>query len=117
MYHYQCKLDRVVDGDTVDAFIDLGFKLTIHKRIRLMGIDAPETRTRDKEEKVHGIESKEWLENRIKVDGSGYFELLTEKDDSGKYGRLLGTLMVDHVNLNEQMLDLNLAMPYYGGKR
>jgi len=117
MYHYKCKLDRVIDGDTVDATIELGFKITIHKRIRLMGLDAPETRTRDKEEKEHGLESKAWLANRIKVDGDGYFELITEKDDSGKYGRLLGTLYVDHVNLNEQMVDLQLAEPYNGGKR
>ena len=73
MYTYKAKLDRVVDGDTVDANIDLGFDISIHKRIRLAGIDTPETRTKDKEEKTKGLASKSRLIELLK-DGSFILE-------------------------------------------
>ena len=95
MYTYKAKLDRVVDGDTVDANIDLGFDISVHKRIRLAGIDSPESRTRDLEEKQRGLASKERLTNLLK-DG----EFTLESKEVGKYGRVLGVLLVDDVNNN-----------------
>ena len=99
MYVYKAKLDRVVDGDTVDANIDLGFDISINKRIRLAGIDTPETRTRNKEEKVKGLASKSRL-----------IELL-------KDGRVLGTLHVDDININKTLVKEGFAVEYWGGKK
>ena len=109
MYTYKVTIDRVVDGDTVDVHIDLGFNVTAFKRIRLFGINAPETRTKDLEEKRKGIESKEWLEKLLT---SPKIILMTEKDDTGKYGRVLGTFFVAGININELMLTSKLALPY-----
>ena len=100
MYTYKAKLDRVVDGDTVDAHIDLGFDITIHKRIRLAGIDTPESRTRDLEEKKRGLASKDKL---VELLGDGDFVL--ESKEVGKYGRVLGTLLVDNININDTLVE------------
>ena len=112
MYTYKAKLDRVVDGDTVDAHIDLGFDITIHKRIRLAGIDTPESRTRDLEEKARGLASKDKL---IELLGDGDFIL--ESKEVGKYGRVLGTLLVDDVNINDTLVEEGYAVEYWGGKK
>ena len=93
MYTYKAKLDRVVDGDTVDAYIDLGFDISVHKRIRLAGIDSPESRTRDLEEKARGLASKDRLIDLLK-DG----KFILESKEVGKYGRVLGTLFVEKTN-------------------
>ncbi len=112
MYTYKAKLDRVVDGDTIDAHINLGFDITIHKRIRLAGIDTPESRTRDLEEKARGLASKDRL---VELLGEGSFIL--ESKEVGKYGRVLGTLHVEDVNINETLVEEGFAVEYWGGKK
>ncbi len=112
MYTYKAKLDRVVDGDTVDANIDLGFDISIHKRIRLAGIDTPETRTRDKEEKARGLASKSRLIELLK---DGAFVL--ESNEVGKYGRVLGTLHIDNININDTLVEEGFAVEYWGGTK
>ena len=109
MYEYNAKLDRVVDGDTVDAMIDLGFDTWVHKRIRLLGIDAPETRTRDLDEKVQGLATKERLTGILEA-AEGMFVL--HSHGVGKYGRCLGTIMVGEENINELLLAEGLAEVY-----
>ena len=112
MYTYKAKLDRVVDGDTIDAHIDLGFDITIHKRIRLAGIDSPESRTRDLEEKAKGLASKDKL---VELLGEGDFIL--ESKEVGKYGRVLGNLIVENVNINDTLVEEGFAVEYWGGKK
>jgi len=92
MYEYRCIINRVVDGDTVDVDIDLGFDVWLKdERVRLMGIDAPETRTKDLEEKAAGLVSKAFVENILPVGSS---QILISKDFKGKFGRILGTFSV-----------------------
>ena len=112
MYTYKEKLDRVVDGDTIDANIDLGFDITIHKRIRLAGIDTPESRTRDLEEKARGLASKDKL---VELLGNGDFVL--ESKEVGKYGRVLGTLHKDDLNINNTLVEEGFAVEYWGGTK
>jgi len=117
MYVYKAKLDRIIDGDTVDAVIDLGFDVSVHKRIRLAGIDTPESRTRDLEEKKRGLASKARLEELLE---GGEFVL--ESKEVGKYGRVLGTLIVypkDNLplNINETLVKEGYAVEYHGGKK
>jgi micrococcal nuclease len=109
MYKYNAKLIRVVDGDTVDALIDLGFDVWVKKRIRLYGINAPETRTRDLEEKKAGKVTKARLEALLEQH-EGIFIL--ESHGVGKYGRCLGTLFTDGVNINALLLSEGLAEEY-----
>ena len=93
MYEYRCKIRRVVDGDTVDVDIDLGFGTWLrNQRIRMMGIDAPESRTSDKEEKVYGLLAKEKLNTLL----ANSRTLRTFKDTKGKYGRILADVIVYH---------------------
>jgi len=109
MYEYNAELDRVVDGDTVDAMIDLGFDTWVHKRIRLMGIDAPETRTRDLDEKAQGFATKKRLEGLLEA-SSGMFVL--QSHGVGKYGRCLGTIIIENENINELLIREGLAEVY-----
>ena len=112
MYEYRCKILRIVDGDTVDVDIDLGFGVWIHKeRVRLAGIDTPESRTRDKEEKVYGLLAKNWLKKHIDKDIIITTHVNNEK---GKFGRILGTVWKDGVNINEQMIAEGHAVSYHG---
>lgn len=114
MYEYKCKIARVVDGDTVDLFVDLGFNIIIKERFRLEGINAPESRTRDLEEKKRGLLATEHLE--ILTTQSTHLKIRTAKDGKGKYGRWLGTIygschMAEDpdpdswLNLNLKMID------------
>tara|TARA_R100001463_G_scaffold26759_4_gene62452 strand:+ start:3257 stop:3598 length:342 start_codon:yes stop_codon:yes gene_type:complete len=112
MYTYKAKLDRIIDGDTVDAVIDLGFDVSVHKRIRLAGIDTPESRTRDLEEKERGLASKARLVEMLE---GGEFVL--ESKEVGKYGRVLGTLFVDDKNINQTLVEEGYAVEYHGGKK
>ena len=112
MYTYKAKLDRIIDGDTVDAVIDLGFDVSVHKRIRLAGIDTPESRTRDLKEKERGLASKARLEEMLE---GGEFVL--ESKEVGKYGRVLGTLFVDEKNINQTLVEEGYAVEYFGGKK
>ena len=109
MYEYNAKLDRVVDGDTVDAMIDLGFDTWVHKRIRLEGIDAPETRTRDLDEKAQGFITKDRLVDLLEA-SDGDFVLVSH--GVGKYGRCLGTILIGEKNINELLLSEGLAEVY-----
>jgi micrococcal nuclease len=109
MYKYNAKLVRIIDGDTVDALIDLGFDVWIKKRIRLYGIDAPETRTRDLEEKRLGFAAKERLEELLEA-SEGLFVLSSA--GVGKYGRCLGTIFIDDKNINELLISEGHAAIY-----
>lgn len=109
MYKYDAKLIRVIDGDTVDASIDLGFDVWVKKRIRLYGIDTPETRTRDLEEKRAGIVAKERLAELLGA-SEGAFILLSH--GVGKYGRCLGTIYIDNQDINMLLLSEGLAKEY-----
>jgi micrococcal nuclease len=114
MYEYKIKeVVKVVDGDTVDLNIDLGFNLTKKERVRLAGIDTPESRTRDLEEKELGLEAKEFLKRRLS-DGDN-LKVKTEKD--GKYGRMLGWIYISETNINKEMVQRGYAWEYDGGKK
>ena len=111
---FQAKVKRVVDGDTLDCDIDLGFHLTLTERVRLMGIDTPETRTRDPIEKANGLKSKSFVEDFVALsDGN----VILKVHGFGKFGRPLADLFVDGINLNHKLVDLGYAVPYFGGKR
>ena len=112
MYTYNAKLDRVVDGDTIDALVDLGFNTWKKVRIRMMGIDAPESRTRDKEEKKYGLMAKDYITRLL--DDEGGIVLKTHKDGKGKFGRILGELWYGEVNINEKMIEEHHAVRYMG---
>jgi len=116
MYEYKCKLIKVVDGDTVDAEIDLGFKVYIKERIRLMGIDTPESRTRNKAEKSWGMAAKNRLKELLK-ETKGEFTLTTKIQKKGKFGRVLGTIIIDGKDANQTLMEEQLAIPYTGGNK
>ena len=112
MYEYNCKIVRVVDGDTVDVDIDLGFSHWIHnERIRLYGVDTPECRTRDDEEKAAGLLAKAFIEDALHVGGT--YTLSTK--EKGKFGRYLGVIMLsDRTSINAALVSEHLAVPYMG---
>lgn len=116
MYEYRVKkITNVVDGDTIDVDIDLGFNVSFSQRVRLAGIDTPESRTSDKAEKVLGLESKDYLKSKLKEAKNVIIK--TEKPDSSeKYGRILGWLYVDGntVSINDQMIEDGYAWGYLG---
>jgi len=115
MYQYRATITRVVDGDTVDCDIDLGFSMVLTKqRIRLYGIDSPESRTRDKEEKKYGLLSKAFLQDSINNSGVSLI-IQTYKDGRGKFGRILGQLIDSDGNcINDIMCEMGYAAPYFG---
>ena len=117
MYHYPCKIIKVVDGDTVDVDIDLGFGVWMkNQRIRMYGIDAPESRTSNQTEKVYGVASKRFLEGMC--DDKNGLVLRTHKDKKGKFGRILGELWrtTDYADqsINEYMIEKYHAVRYMG---
>ena len=113
MFEYNCKMVRVVDGDTVDVDIDLGFGVWLRKqRIRLYAIDTPESRTSDDVEKVYGLAAKDFL---IKWTNAGDLTLKTFKDGKGKFGRILGELWFGKThNINQILVDNHHAVRYHG---
>ena len=116
------KIDKVVDGDTIDVTIDLGFDLYKKERVRIAGVDTPEKRTRDLEEKALGIDATNWLKGKLTetIKGEDELTIRTElKGGVGKYGRLLGWLYVgeDNVSLNEKMIEEGYAWSYDGGTK
>ena len=116
------EINRVVDGDTIDVTIDLGFDLYKKERVRIAGVDTPEKRTRDLEEKALGIDATNWLKNKLTetIKGDEELTIRTElKGGMGKYGRLLGWLYVgeDTISLNEQMITEGYAWEYDGGTK
>tara|TARA_R100000700_G_scaffold19514_1_gene26168 strand:+ start:3628 stop:3996 length:369 start_codon:yes stop_codon:yes gene_type:complete len=122
MYTYNIELLRVVDGDTIDAKIDLGFDVSVKKRVRFMGVNTPESRTRDLEEKARGLAAKDRVKQLLK--GSDTIQLVSH--GVGKYGRCLGELNIDVVDgkknltlvsVNELLIKEGHAVEYHGGKR
>lgn len=107
---------RVLDGDTFDATIDLGFSIRYEARIRMNGIDAPEVHTLDAREKAFGLRAKSWLESAL---SRGELIVTTELDRGEKYGRVLGTVWVkgETASLNEQLIAARLVWPYNGGTK
>jgi len=125
-YIYRIRsIAKVVDGDTIDANIDLGFDISLSKRIRLAGIDTPESRTKDEYEKKLGLESKEWLKKHL--EGAKDIIVKTELPDSTeKYGRIIGHLYIGDAevsavnrkkSINNQMIDEGYAWEYDGGTK
>ena len=119
MYEYRCIIVRVIDGDTTDVDIDLGFGVWLKKqRIRFYGIDTPESRTRDLEEKKYGLAAKEFVQSYLPVGSTS--TLITHKDTVGKYGRILGQFKcydseVDAwIILNDLMIQKHHAVAYHG---
>jgi micrococcal nuclease len=119
MYEYRAKVIKVIDGDTADVDIDLGFDVVLKKqRIRFMGIDTPESRTSDEVEKMYGNMAKDFVKSFLK-DGE-YVTLKTFRDDRGKFGRVLGDFSVydsekdRYVDLTKLMIEKHLAVPYHG---
>ena len=118
MYEYKFELDRVVDGDTIDVDIALGFDVMLKKqRIRLYGMNTPESRTRDLEEKKYGLAAKARLKELLEKGETLSLRTAIDKKARGKYGRILGTLYADGVNLNQQLLDEGHAIGYFGGTK
>ena len=115
-------IDKVVDGDTIDVTIDLGFDLSKKERVRVAGIDTPEKRTRNLEEKALGLDATAWIKEHLEgaINGDDDLIIRTELDGGvGKYGRLLGWLYIGDatVSLNEQMITEGYAHAYDGGKK
>ena len=119
MYEYFCKIQRVVDGDTVDISVNLGFDIWHNARVRMMGIDTPESRTRNLEEKALGLASKARLKELLK---GKKIKIVCSKEGKGKFGRILADVHTidkegNDVNGNNQLIEEGHARPYYGGKK
>jgi len=113
MYEYSCEVRRVVDGDTIDVTMDLGFNILHKCRVRLFGIDTPESRTRDLDEKARGKMASAFLKNAI--DSGEHIIIQTKlKDSRGKFGRVLGDIVVDGININQLMVENYHAAAYFG---
>ena len=113
MYEYSCKVERVVDGDTVDCVMDLGFDILYKCRVRLFGIDTPESRTRNLDEKARGKMAGAFLKEAI--DNGTKVVIQTKlKDSRGKFGRVLGDVVVDGKNINQSMIENYHAAAYFG---
>ena len=120
MYEYKCKMTKIVDGDTVDIDIDLGFDIILsNQRVRMFGIDTPESRTRDKIEKKYGLLAKNYVKRFLPL--RSHQTLVTEKDDArGKFGRILGKFRVydsltdSEMFLHEMMIRDHIGVAYFG---
>ena len=116
-YKYNVKIKRVVDGDTVDVDIDLGFGVWLHKeRVRIMGIDTPESRTRDKVEKLFGLASKEKLKELLPL-SSMQVLVVEEYDAKGKFGRILGDFEIEDKKVTDILIEEGHAVAYFGGSK
>lgn len=112
LFYYKAKVIKVVDGDTCDVCIDLGFDIHVKQRIRFYGIDTPETRTRDKEEKARGLKAKQFVKDLIE---DKEVELKVYKQ--GKFGRYLVDVFIDGKNLNKLLIKEGYSSEYFGGQR
>ena len=112
-YSYRVKsIKKIIDGDTFDCILDLGFDVLLEARVRMMGIDTPESRTRDLTEKKFGLLAKEYLTEKLATED---LIVTTEVDnEKGKFGRILGTVWAEGININEQMIDEHMAVRYHG---
>ena len=113
MYEYNCTVEKEVDGNNSNVVLDLGFDILYKSRVRLYGIDTPESRTRNKDEKARGKMAGAFLEEAIE-DGKKVVIQTKLKDSRGKFGRVLGDVVVDGVNLNKLMVKCHLAVAYHG---
>ena len=119
MFDYMVKVTRVVDGDTIDVSVDLGFDIWHNARVRMMGIDTPESRTRNLAEKALGLASKARLKELLK---GQKVRLECSKEGKGKFGRILAEVVTidkegNEINLNNRLIEEGHARPYYGGKK
>ena len=116
-FGYSCKLDRVVDGDTCGAMIDLGFDTWVKKRIRFYGVDTWESRTRNLEEKKKGLAAKAYVEDLLKNSDNGKFSIISH--GVGKYGRVLGEVFVKgyDTSVNQLLMENGHAYQYHGEKK
>lgn len=117
MYNYFAKVDRVVDGDTIDLTISLGFDIYIKERVRLFGVDTPETRTRNKKEKEAGLRAKAYVKGLLEGE-----EIEISTEEKGKFGRYLAIIYKEledgtKLNVNRQLVDKGLALEYFGEKK
>lgn len=119
MYEYKCKVVKVVDGDTVDVDIDLGFGVWLRdERVRIMGIDTPESRTRDKVEKVFGLAAKKRLKELLKNGAVLKTQVNKNGEDmKGKFGRILGDFMVGDDMVTDIMIQEGHCVAYFGGSK
>ena len=116
-YKYNVKIKKVIDGDTVDVDIDLGFGVWLHKeRVRIMGIDTPESRTRDRVEKLFGLASKEKLKELLPL-SSMQVLVVEEYDAKGKFGRILGDFELDDNRVTDILIEEGHAVAYFGGSK
>lgn len=113
MFEYRAKLIKVIDGDTIDVMVDLGFGIFTKQRLRLAGINTPESRTSNEEEKKKGLLAKKRLSELLQND----IIIKTTNDKQEKYGRLLATIFVNDKNINEQLITEGFADAYSGEKR
>ena len=116
MYEYRCKINKVLDGDTVDIDLDLGFNIVLTgQRVRMSGIDTPESRTSNQEEKVRGMLSKKKLAEKLPAGSWQKIQTLKSENVDDKFGRILGVfIMEDGKNLNQWLIDNNYAVLYQG---
>ena len=113
MYDYRATIVKVVDGDTVDVDIDLGFGVWLKdERVRLVGVDTPESRTRDLVEKAFGLAAKDFVKNLVEVEGADIVLVTASYDSKGKFGRILGDIHVDGKPLTTALLDNHMAVQY-----
>ena len=119
MTDYKAKVTRVLDGDTFDCTIDLGFDIYLKQRCRMMGIDTPESRTRDKEEKYRGLLSKAYLKDLLKKAKNSVILRCDDEDETGKFGRVLADVIYitedgKEININKEMINNFMAVEYKG---
>ena len=119
MYEYRCKVVKVIDGDTVDVDIDLGFGIwQMDERVRIMGIDTPESRTRDKVEKKFGLAAKAKLKSLLGPNPVLQTTISKKGEDmKGKFGRVLGDFLIEGKQVTEIMCKTGHAVPYFGGAK
>jgi len=116
MYLYRCKIIKVLDGDTVDIDLDLGFNIILaNQRVRMAGVDTPESRTANEEEKVRGLLSKKKVQEKLPIGSWQKIQTMKANSNDDKFGRILGVFVLeDGVSLNQWMIDNNYAVLYQG---
>ena len=116
MYQYKCKINKVLDGDTVDIDLDLGFNIVlVNQRVRMAGVDTPESRTSNKEEKPRGLLSKKKLAEKLPVGSWQIIETQRSDNNDDKFGRILGVFILeDGTKVNDWLIQNNYAVPYKG---
>jgi micrococcal nuclease len=119
MYQYKCKINKVLDGDTVDIDLDLGFNIVLaNQRVRMAGVDTPESRTANKEEKPRGLLSKKKLAEKLPVGSWQIIETQRSDNNDDKFGRILGVFILeDGTQVNDWLIKNNYAVPYKGDNK